>query len=141
MRWLRPASGAVQRQRIVETLLEARPLPRAAEGASVVVPTRFLPPHALVLALTPLLDDTVVQALLDIRRRGFDLAVVELPPLTYVALEDEAVRRLLLLERDLVRSRLRARGIAVVAWGEEQSLEATVRAMEEFRRRARVVRA
>ena len=141
MRWLRPASGAVQRQRIVETLLEARPIPPSGEGARLVVPTRFVPPHALVLALTPLLDDTVVGALLGLRGRGFDLAVVELPPLSYVSLDDEGVRRLVSLERDLLRSRLRARGIAVVEWPEEQSLEVTVRAMEEFRRRARVVRA
>ena len=141
MRWLRPASGAVQRQRIVETLLEARPIPPSGEGARLVVPTRFVPPHALVLPLTPLLDDAVVGALLELRGRGFDLAVVELPPLSYVSLDDESVRRLVSLERDLLRSQLRARGIAVVEWPEEQSLEVTVRAMEEFRRRARVVRA
>jgi uncharacterized protein (DUF58 family) len=140
MRWLRPASGAVQRQRIVETLLEATPLPPAGEGARLVVPTRFVPPQALVLALTPLLDEAVVTALLGLRGRGFDLAVVELPPLSYVSLDDEGVRRLVTLERDLLRSRLRARGIAVVEWDEDQSLEVTVRAMEEFRRRAHVVR-
>jgi uncharacterized protein (DUF58 family) len=105
------------------------------------VPTRFVPPQALVLALTPLLDDAVIRALLELRGRGFDLAVVELPPLSYVSAVDEGVRRLVSLERDLLRSRLRARGIAVVDWAEEQSLEVTVRAMEEFRRRAHVVRA
>jgi uncharacterized protein (DUF58 family) len=141
MRWLRPASGAVQRQRIVETLLEARPLPASGEGPRLVVPTRFVPPQALVLALSPLLDDAVIRALLELRGRGFDLAVVELPPLSYVSLDDESVRRLVSLERDLLRSRLRARGIAVVEWNEEQSLEVTVRGMEEFRRRAHVVRA
>ena len=141
MRWLRPASGAVQRQRIIETLLEARPLPPAGESARLVVPTRFVPPQALVLALTPLLDDAVVTALLGLRGRGFDLAVVELPPLSYLSAVAEAVRRLVTLERDLLRSRLRARGFAVVEWNEGQSLEVTVRAMEEFRRRAHVVRA
>jgi uncharacterized protein (DUF58 family) len=143
MRWLRPASGAVQAHRIVETLLEARPIARPGGDVRLVVPTRFIPPQALMLALTPLLEDAVVRALLDLRGRGFDLAVVELPPLSYVDLgdEDEAVRRLLSLERDLLRNRLRARGIAVVEWAEEQLLEVTVRAMEEFRRRARIVRA
>ena len=82
------------------------------------MPTRFVPPQALVLALTPLLDDAVVRALLELRGRGFDLAVVELPPLSYVPLDDEGVRRLVSLERDLLRSRLRARGIAVVEWDE-----------------------
>ena len=141
MRWLRPASGAVQRQRIVETLLEASPMPPAGESARLVVPTRFVPPQALVLALTPLLDDAVIRALLELRGRGFDLAVVELPPLSYVNVVDEGVKRLVTLERDLLRSRLRARGIGVVEWAEEQSLEVTVRAMEEFRRRAHIVRA
>jgi uncharacterized protein (DUF58 family) len=141
LRWLRPASGAVQRQRIVETLLEASPMPLATENARLVVPTRFIPPQALVLALTPLLDDAVIRALLELRGRGFDLAVVELPPLSYVSAVEEGVRRLVSLERDLLRSRLRARGIAVVEWAEEQSLEVTVRAMEEFRRRAHIVRA
>lgn len=141
LRWLRPASGAVQRQRIVETLLEARPVPPAREGTRLAVPARFVPPQALVLALTPLLEDAVVDALLELRGRGFDLAVVELPPLSYVTLDTGAVRRLVTLERDLLRSRLRARGIAVVEWREGQSLEATVRAMEEFRRRAHVVHA
>ncbi len=141
MRWLRPASGAVQRQRIVETLLEASPIPPAGERARLIVPTRFVPPQALVLALSPLLDDAVVAALLGLRGRGFDLAVVELPPLSYLSAVDESIRRLVTLERDLLRSRLRARGIAVVEWDEEQSLEVTVRVMEEFRRRAHVVRA
>lgn len=143
LRWLRPASGAAQRQRIVESLLEARPISRMQDGAGLLVPTRFLPARALVLALTPLLEETVVRALLDLGGRGFDLAVVELPPLLYVGDEEvgEAVRRLLSLERELLRTRLRARGVAVVPWAEDQPLETTIRAVEEFRRRARVVRA
>lgn len=140
LRWLRPASGAVQCQRIVETLLEARPLLCAGDDARLVVPARFVPPHALVLALTPLLENAVVRTLFELRGRGFDLAVVELPPLSYLTLDDD-VRRLVSLDRAFLRSRLRARGIAVVEWHEQQSLEVTIRTMEEFRRRAHVVHA
>ena len=43
-----------------------------------------MPPKALVVALTPLLDDRVVRALLDLRGRGFDLVVLEISPLPFV---------------------------------------------------------
>jgi hypothetical protein len=97
-----------------------------------------------VLALSPLLENAILDALLELRGRGFDVALVEIPALPYLELgEEEATitARFFELERDLLRSNLRARGIAVTGWAEGGSLEATIRAMEEFRRRARVVRA
>jgi uncharacterized protein (DUF58 family) len=107
-------------------------------------PLRTIPPKALVLVLSPLLEDAIVRTLLQLRGRGFDLAVVEIPPFPYLDVEGEDAElaaRLVRHERDLLRSRLRARGIAVVEWSDDGSLEATIRAMEEFRRRARVVHA
>lgn len=145
LRWLRPASGVTQVHRIVDTLLEVRELVSSGkEPRPLAIPLRTIPPKALVLALSPLLEDAIVRTLLELRGRGFDLAVVEIPTLPYLEIEgDEAelAARLLRLERELLRSRLRAQGIAVVEWGEGGSLEATIRAMEEFRRLARVVRA
>jgi uncharacterized protein (DUF58 family) len=143
LRWLRSGSGATQVHRIADTLLEVRALVAASDEARLLaVPLRALPPKALVLVLSPLLEDAIVRTLLELRGRGFDLAVVEIPPLPYLEAKGEDAElavRLLRLERDLLRSRLRARGIAVVEWSEDRSLEATIRAMEEFRRRARVV--
>lgn len=145
LRWLRAGSGATQVHRVVDTLLEVRELvARSKEPRPLAIPLRTIPPKALVLALSPLLEDAIVRTLLELRGRGFDLAVVEIPPLPYLEVEGEDAElavRLLRLERDLLRSRLRARGIAVVEWDEDESLEATIRAMEEFRRRARVVHA
>jgi uncharacterized protein (DUF58 family) len=143
LRWLRPGSGATQLHRIVETLLEARAVDsRFGAEFPLAVPVRVIPPKALVLAVSPLLEDRVLNALIELRGRGFDVAMVEIPPLPYVAVETAKLSaRLLQLERELLRSRLRAHGIAVVEWDEGESLEATIRAMEEFRRRARVVRA
>jgi uncharacterized protein (DUF58 family) len=145
LRWLRPGSGATQVHRIVDTLLEVRALVTGGkETRPLAIPLRTIPPKALVLVLSPLLEDAIVRTLLELRGRGFDLAVVEIPPFPYLEVEGEDAElaaRLLRLERDLLRSRLRARGIAVVEWNEDGSLEATIRAMEEFRRRARVVHA
>ena len=104
----------------------------------------MIPSKALVLVLSPLLEDAVVRTVLELRGRGFDVAVVEIPPLPYLEVKGENAKlavRLLRLERDLLRSRLRSRGIAVVEWSEDGSLEGAIRAMEEFRRRARVVHA
>jgi uncharacterized protein (DUF58 family) len=145
LRWLRAASGAMQVHRIVDTLLEVRELVAAGkEPRPLAIPLRTIPAKALVLVLSPLLEDAIIRTLLELRGRGFDLAVVEIPPFPYLEVEGEEAElaaRLLLLERDLLRSLLRGRGIAVVEWSEDGSLEATIRAMEEFRRRARVVHA
>jgi uncharacterized protein (DUF58 family) len=145
LRWLRPGSGRTQVHRIVDTLLEVRELVVGGkEPRPLAIPLRTLPPKALVLVLSPLLEDAIVRTLLELRGRGFDLAVVEIPPFPFLEVEGEEAElgaRLLRLERDLLRSRLRARGIAVVEWQEDGSLETTIRAMEEFRRRARVVHA
>jgi uncharacterized protein (DUF58 family) len=143
LRWLRPAGGSMQVHRVVDTLLEIRSLVAGdKEARPLAIPVRTIPPNALVLVLTPLLEDAIIRTLMELRGRGFDLAVVEIPPFQYLETEGEDAElavRLLRLERDLLRSKLRARGIAVVEWSEDGSLEATIRAMEEFRRRARVV--
>jgi uncharacterized protein (DUF58 family) len=145
LRWLRPGSGATQVHQIADTLLEVRSLVASGEEPRpLAIPLRTIPPKALVLVLSPLLEDAIVRTLLQLRGRGFDLAVVEIPPFPYLDVDgedSELAARLMRLERDLLRSRLRARGIAVVEWSDDGSLEATIRAMEEFRRRARVVHA
>jgi uncharacterized protein (DUF58 family) len=75
LRWLVPASGVVQRYRITEALLDTRAIVSYAWKGIEVIPPRTLPPQALVVAVTPLLDRRAVDALLDLRGRGFDLAV------------------------------------------------------------------
>jgi hypothetical protein len=102
----------------------------------------LLPPQALVLALSPLLDEAVPATLANLRSRGYDLALLELPPLPYLTATPEALApRLITLERDLLRSRLRARGITVVEWHQQTPLEPAIRSLEEYRRNLRVVRA
>ena len=145
VRWLRPARGAAQLHRIFDTLIESRGISAPADDRrAIVIPTRAIPSKALVLAVSPLVDDAVVRALLSLRGRGYDIAVVEISPLSYAALdtdETELAARFLRLERGLLRAQIRSRGIAVVEWEGDAPLEGTIRALEEYRRRARVVNA
>src|SRR2546423_15075622 len=73
----------VQRYRIVEALLNTEITLSYAWKEIDVLPRGTLPAKALVLALTPLLDDRAVSALLDLRARGFDLVVIEVSPLPF----------------------------------------------------------
>ena len=76
-----------------------------------------------MIALTPLLDERAVRALLDLRARGFDLVVVEVSPVAVRAAAaagalDGLALRLWLLRREALRSRYERLGVPVVEWHE-----------------------
>ena len=144
LNWLTVTSGTTQLYRIVDSLLDAQIVLSYAWKDLDVIPPRTLPPRALVIALSPLLDDRAVGALLDLRARGFDLAVVELSPVSFVPeRETEAQRlayRLWRLRREALRSKYAALGVPIVEWQEGVPMEAIVEEVRAFRRHARVVR-
>ena len=141
--WLTPSAGAAQLYRIVDALL-ASEIRRGHKWKNVAhLPRRLLPARALVLALTPLLDARGIDALLDLRARGYDLAVVEISPLLHTPADeaDEAHRlplRLWALQRDALRARFEALGVPVVSWAHPgSSLELAIEEVITFRRHAR----
>jgi len=91
------------------------------------------------------LDDRAVEALVDLRARGYDLAVVEVSPVPFVQPgESEADRlayRLWLLHRQELRSRYERLGVAVASWDGETPLDASLEGVRAFRRHARLARA
>ena len=143
LRWLTPGSGLVQLYRIVDALLDTEIMLSYAWKAINVVPARTLPPQALVIALTPLLDDRSVRALLDLRARGFDLAVVEVSPLAFAEPGDteaeQIAYRLWRLRREALRSQYLAAGVAVAEWREGEPLAGSLQEVTRFRRYARLV--
>jgi uncharacterized protein (DUF58 family) len=145
LNWLLPGSGPVQRLRIVDALLNTEIVLNYAWKGVDLIPSRTLPPKALVLALTPLLDERAVSTLLDLRGRGFDLAVVEVSPTPFTPAgpgeADRVAHRLWLLRRDELRARYRAAGVPVVEWREGAPLAAELEEVRTWRRYARVARA
>jgi uncharacterized protein (DUF58 family) len=145
LNWLTAASGVVQLYRVLDSLLDAGIYPSYAWRDLDLIPSRTLPSKALVLALSPLLDERAVRALLDLRARGFDLVVIEVSPVPFAppggrAL-DELAWRLWLLRRDALRSRYRRLGVPVAEWRAGEPLEATLEEVRRFRRHARTARA
>ncbi|HEY7379737.1 MAG TPA: DUF58 domain-containing protein [Gaiella sp.] len=144
LRWLEPGAGALQRYRLVDALLETRMRFSYAWKDVNVIPARTLPPRALVIAVTPLLDARAVTALLDLRARGHDLAVVEVPAELFAAPGEEDVEqlawRLWLLRRETLRARLQAIGVAVSRWDDDAPLDAVLEGVRTYRRHARLAR-
>ena len=141
LNWLLPATGARQLYRIVDAMLDTQIILSYAWQDLVVVPRRTLPPQALVLALTPLLDDRAATALLDLRARGFDLSVIEISPLAFVVPKkgeiQDIAHRLWRLRRDAVRGRFERAGVPVAVWDDDSSLTVAMEEAETFRRQAR----
>jgi uncharacterized protein (DUF58 family) len=145
LRWLTPAMGMSQRYRIVDALLESEIVFNYAWKDVSVIPARTLPAQALVLAITPLLDERAVEALADLRARGYDLAIVEVSPVGYAepgpSEADRLAHRLWLLRREELRARYERIGVAVATWDDERPLEVSLEGVRAFRRHARLARA
>jgi uncharacterized protein (DUF58 family) len=141
LNWLQPGTGLRQLYRIVESLLNTEITLSYAWKEIDILPRGTLPPNALVIALTPLLDDRALRALLDLRARGFDLVIVEVSPLPFVEPPPgdagELAYRLWRLRRDARRLEYERAGAPVVEWDENVPLTAVLEGVSAFRRHAR----
>ena len=124
-----PATGRAQDYRIADALITSEVTLSYALKDVDVLPPRTLPPQALVVALSPLLDERSMRALADLRARGFDLAVVDVSPLPFVSLPPGLAGR----ARATASGRSGARrcasatsalGVPVVEWTEGEPLAA-----------------
>jgi uncharacterized protein (DUF58 family) len=138
MRWVRPGSGRRQFERLADALLDAAVVFTYVTRDVDLIPPRILPPQALVLALSPLLDARFVRAATDLAARGFDLVVIAVSPvpaaLSAVApgRAVEVAARLWALERRAAVNDLRRRGLPVVEWDGVEPLDV---ALAPLRRR------
>lgn len=143
LRWLQPGMGLTQRYRLIETMLETGVEPTYTWRDVNLIPARILPPKALVLGLTPLVDPRFIAALGDLRARGFDVGVVEVDPVPLVEAGrseiEELSYRLWVLEREVVRASLVALGIGIARWG-DLDLETALEEVRTFRRYAKLAR-
>jgi uncharacterized protein (DUF58 family) len=144
LRWLQPGAGLVQRYRLVDALLETEVVFTYAWKDASVIPARTLPPRALIVGVTPLLDPRGMAALLDLRARGRDVAVFEVSPLDIVepglTEDDKLAYRLWRLQREELVARFTRLGVAVGRWRGDESLAPRIEEVTAFRRHAAPLR-
>jgi uncharacterized protein (DUF58 family) len=141
LRWVRTGSGRAQLQRLLDTLLDASVVFTYVTRDVDLIPSRILPPQALVLALSPLLDPRFVRAATDLAARGFDLVVIAVSP---VAPARAAMPRgpvadlaasLWALERRAQLDEHRRRGLTIVDWNGADPLDVALATLRRPRLR------
>jgi uncharacterized protein (DUF58 family) len=128
--WLAPSLGRRQLYRIIVSMMTSRPLASTAtwaRGASAGrLPRAALPPGALIVVFSPLLDQRFVESLRNLRERGFTMLVVDVlnaePPVRRRS-EDRMARQIWKMEQEAIRFSLRELGIPIVPWDGVQSLD------------------
>ena len=144
VRWQVPSMGVRQAYRIIDALLSTDAMLSYAWKGIGAIPVQTLPPGALVVAVSPLMDKRTMSALLELRGRGFDLVVVEVSPVPFVErprTEEETLAfRLWTMRREAARFELWTAGIPVATWTRGEPLVAALEEVDRFRRSGRNLR-
>ncbi|MFI5341352.1 MAG: DUF58 domain-containing protein [Candidatus Methylomirabilales bacterium] len=140
LRWVKPSPGRAQFERLLDALLAADVIFTYVAKDLTLVPPRVLPPQALVIALSPLLDPRFVRAVEDLAARGFDVVLLSPCPIevtrgsvTILPVDDLACR-VWALERQGQLAQLRRQGLAVLEWRPDQPLELALAPLVHRRR-------
>ncbi len=134
-RWLGPDIGQRQFYRVLDTVLGAGAGYQTMTGT--VAPRTALPPGAVVVAFSTLLDGEFGLALIDLARRGHIVVVVDVLdgcPLNELEPGDDldpVITRMWALQRSAMYRDMRVVGVEVVAWPSELPLEAAMRLMPD----------
>ncbi|MFI7522731.1 DUF58 domain-containing protein [Micromonospora globbae] len=126
-RRLRPATGRRQYLTVLEWLLDVRAHASSHEPYDQVFGPQLLSADALVVVLTPLLDERSAQMLARLARSGRFVVAVDTLPANLSPPKDqgwaEVAYRLWWLDRDTMIAQLREHGVPVVRWAGAGSLD------------------
>jgi uncharacterized protein (DUF58 family) len=131
LRWLGADIGRRQFYRILDTVLDSDA--GAAEGT--LVPRVALPPRAVVIAFSTMLDTNFALSLLELRRRGHVVVAVDVlrgPPFEYEL--DAMTGRMWRLERRNMYRNMGVLGVPVVAWDDDSALDLALALADRARR-------
>lgn len=130
-RRLRPAAGRRQYLTVLEWLLDVHAEAAQHEPYDQVFGPQLLSSDALVVVLTPLLDERSAQMLARLARAGRFVVAVDTLPADLTPPKDrgwaEVAYRLWRLDRETMIGQLREHGVPVVRWAGAGSLDQVLR--------------
>jgi uncharacterized protein (DUF58 family) len=144
LRWLKPAAGRRQLEAVLRSVIPAAQVLTYAARNLDYVPATALPRQALVIAVSPLIDERFASAIVDLKGRGYDVVLLAISPvdLTRRVLPDtqlsDVACALWRQELTMRMRQLRADGIPVTEWHPERPLDV---ALASLARRAPLARA
>jgi uncharacterized protein (DUF58 family) len=125
MAWIGPGQGRRHLGRLMELLIGSTAGDERRDAISRL-PRAALPPGALILVFSPLLDPRLVEAVRDLRERGFTVLVIDVlasGPEHDPSLLSNLTARLWQLEQRAMRFSLTQLGVPVVRWDGTTSLD------------------
>ena len=140
IRTIPPGSGRRQFELMAEALVDVQPVFSWAEKEIRGIPPRVLPPGSTILAVSPLVDERAIGAIVDLRRRRHEIGVIEVSPETWAPVRDPrdtsaaVARRLWEMQRAMRRARMATAGVPVVEWRDGDPLELVLRELDARRR-------
>lgn len=132
-RWLGADIGQRQFYRVLDTVLAAGDEFETTTGT--LAPRAAIPPGAIVVAFSTLLDTEFALSLIDLRRRGHVVVAVDvLQGSPFAAQQDPLVDRMWTLGRSAMYRDMGTVGVDVVAWQADRSLDQSMRLVPDRRR-------
>jgi uncharacterized protein (DUF58 family) len=138
-RWLAADIGQRQFYRILDTLLDASD--EFDTGTGTLAPRAAVPPGAVVVAFSTMLETEFALALIDLRKRGHTVIAVDVlegSPLS--GDRDPLVDRMWALQRSFMYRDMGTVGVDVVAWPSDVTLDQAMAVLPERRGRMQVRR-
>jgi uncharacterized protein (DUF58 family) len=135
-RWLGADIGRRQFYRILDAVLTAGDDFETTPGT--LAPRAALPPGAIVIAFSTLLDTEFALALIDLRKRGHTVAAIDvLEGAPFEEERDGLVARMWSLQRSFMYRDMRTIGVDVVSWRGDATLDQAMQLVPDHRRPAR----
>ncbi|WP_343577465.1 DUF58 domain-containing protein [Mycobacterium sp.] len=133
-RWLGADIGQRQFYRVLDAVLSAGDEFESTTGT--LAPAAAVPSGAIVVGFSTLLDTEFALALIDLRRRGHVVVAVDvLHGAPFRAAQDPLVERMWALQRTAMYRDMGTVGVDVMAWHPDRTLDQSMHAVPDHRRR------
>jgi len=135
-RWLGADIGRRQFYRVLDAVLGAGGEFEVTTGT--LAPRAAVPPGAIIVAFSTLLDTEFALALIDLRKRGHSVVAVDvLHGAPFETEQDPIITRMWALQRSAMYRDMGVIGVDVVSWPDEVTLDQSLRLVPDHVRSAR----